>query len=143
MTWVPHRSLRLKLVLLAAISAGVAVLLACLSFIRNDLALMHHASVEKLEAQADLLELASAPMLVAGRYAPAQRLLSELVDHPSINAAALYNTSGKKVAEFLRAGEAPCSETVPLQFGVGFDGRQQLEHVRPVMADEHAAGVLY
>ena len=143
MTWIPHRSLRLKLVLLAAISAGVAVLLACLSFIRNDLALMHKAGVAKLEAEADLLELASRPILRSARNAAAHELLAELGDHPSINAAALYNSTGAIIAEFRREGEPPCSYGAPTQSGVGRGRKQQLEHVRPVIADGQPVGVLY
>jgi signal transduction histidine kinase/AmiR/NasT family two-component response regulator len=140
---IPTRSLRLKLVILAAISAGVAVLLACLSFIRNDLQLMRHAKVRQLDAQADLLGLASGPALADRDRAAAQRLLDELIDHPSIDAAALYDRDGKKLAEFLRTGQPPCSPEASKSIGSAYVNLDQLEHAGTIAFSGGPIGTLY
>ena len=142
MRWFSIRSLRLKLVLLAAVSAGVAVLLACISFITSDLALLRNAKRQQLQAQADMLSLASSTKLARGDDAAARLLLSKLVDHPSLDAAALYDVSGEKVAEFLRAGEPTFGPRAPAMLGDRYSDRGQLEHIRIVMGSGGPLGVL-
>ena len=142
MTWIPHRSLRLKLVLLAAISAGVAVLVACLSFIRNDLALMRYAKRCQLEAQGDMLSLACVTKLARHDHAATQQLLSKLAHHPSIDAAAVYDTQGTEIAEFLRPGAPPLHPPQPNDFGIRTNARGQLERVRHIESSDGPLGVL-
>ena len=143
MNWSPHRSLKFKLVLLAAISAGVAVLVACLSFIRNDLALMRYAKRCQLEAQGDMLSLACETKLARHDYAAAQRLLSKLADHPSIDAAAVYDHRGAKVAEYREPGAPPLNRPAPGQFGIRYLDDGQLERVGQIVADDGPLGVLH
>ena len=144
MRWFPFpiRSLRLKLVLLAAVSAGVAVLLACISFITSDLSLLRNAKRQQLHAQADMLSLAASTKLARGDDVAARLLLSKLVDHPSLDAAALYDLSGEKVAEFLRAGEPTFGLRAPDMLGDRYSDRGQLEHIRVVTGQTGPLGVL-
>ncbi|MEX2026685.1 MAG: response regulator, partial [Pirellulaceae bacterium] len=142
MSWFPHRSLRLKLVLLAAISAGVAVFLACISFISNDLALMRHAKRRQLEAQADMLGLASSTKLARDDDAAARQLFSKLADHPSIDAAALYDATGAKVAEYLHPGEPSFGPRPPEILGNRYSAAGQLEQIAVIDGPEGPLGVL-
>ena len=51
--FLPQRSIRAKLMLLATASGSVALLLACLGFMSNDARLMHDAKLRQIAAQAD------------------------------------------------------------------------------------------
>ena len=98
--FLPQRSIRAKLMLLATASGCVAVLLACLGFMSNDVRLMHEAKLRQIAAQAELLGFNSSAALAVRDQGAAEQLLAALKFHSSIDSALLFDRNGERLAEF-------------------------------------------
>ena len=75
---LPQRSIRAKLMILATASGCVALLLACLGFMSNDVRVMHEAKLRQLAAQAELLSFSSSDVLARRDQGAAEHLLAAL-----------------------------------------------------------------
>ena len=75
---LPQRSIRAKLMILATASGCVALLLACLGFMSNDVRLIHEGKLRQIAAQAELLGFNSSAALAVRDRGAAEQLLAAL-----------------------------------------------------------------
>jgi hypothetical protein len=59
MRWIRNLHLRTKLILMSAITVGLALVLACAGFLLNDLRLLQDSKLRQLRMQAELLSFNS------------------------------------------------------------------------------------
>jgi two-component system, sensor histidine kinase len=140
---LPQRSIRAKLMLLATASGCVALLLACLGFMTNDLRTMHEAKLRQIAAQADLLGYNSSAALAVRDQGAAQQLLAALKFHSSIDSAMLFDTSGEQLAEFHRGEEGGGLTRAPETMGTSYDAQGRLQIVHPVLEGGQRVGTIY
>ena len=141
--FLPQRSIRAKLMLLATASGSVALLLACLGFMSNDSRLMHDAKLRQIAAQAELLGFNSSAALAVRDKVAAGQLLAALHFHSSIDSAVLFDAGGERLAEFHTGDEVPNLLHVPDLLGSRYDGEGRLEFVHSVIESGQRVGTLY
>ena len=143
MRWRRDLHLKSKLILLAAVSGAIALVLACAGFVINDFRLLRETKHGQLRTQAELLGFHSEVALTTGQWRHADELLESLRTQPSIELAGLYDANGKLVAQYT----ATPNSLLPAQLGEGDAGWLssliQLEHFRPVHSDGRLLGTVY
>src|SRR6185436_7942433 len=139
---LPQRSIRAKLMILATASGCVALLLACLGFMSNDVRVMHEAKLRQLAAQTELLSFSSSAVVARGDKGAAEHLLAALQFNTSIDSAMLFDQGGERLGEF-HNGDALNLSRAPELLGSRYDEEGRLEFVRPVMESGQRVGTIY
>jgi two-component system, sensor histidine kinase len=140
---LPQRSIRAKLMLLATASGCVALLLACLGFMSNDIRLMREANIRQLEAQAELLGGKSAAAIATQDQGAANQLLASLKSHPTIDSAILFDSQGQRLAEIHNGDTAPNLPSNSKLRTINYDDVGRLELVHPIMEEGVQIGMVY
>lgn len=140
---LPQRSIRAKLMLLATASGCVALTLACLGFMSNDIRLMREAKSQQLKAQAELLGSKSVSALLAHDQAAAKQLLTALHSHPTVDSAMLFNAQGKLLAEVHDGDSIPEVPHAAELRGINYDKEGRLELIYPVRENGILLGTVY
>ena len=83
-------SIRTKLVLLAMVSASVALLLSCIGFAVNDIKMLRNSAVQSLGTQARMLAFNSTAVLSFHDATAAEQLLKSMKSQPLIEFACLW-----------------------------------------------------
>ncbi|MBX9789956.1 MAG: HAMP domain-containing protein [Pirellulales bacterium] len=109
-----HPSLRTKLNLLLAVSAGTALCMSCAVFVTNDLRMMRSAKTDHLLALADTLGVGAVNALARGDLRRAERVLNSLQAHPSVVYASLHDNEGKVFARYRAPGTTSTTSPPPL-----------------------------
>jgi signal transduction histidine kinase/CheY-like chemotaxis protein len=114
---VSAHSIRAKLLGLVLLTTTIALVVAGIAMLANDLRNYRHTWTEELDTEAQILALSTAPALAFDDRAVAERNLRALQARPGILAAALYGTDGSLYAQYVRAGQA----AVPLRLNNAVD----------------------
>jgi signal transduction histidine kinase/DNA-binding NarL/FixJ family response regulator len=145
MRWRRVLHLKSKLILLAAASGAIALVLACAGFVFNDFRLLRETKQGQLRTQAALVGFHSEVALTTGQSRHADELLESLRTQPSIELAGLYDANGNLFAQYSTTEKtAP-----PARLGSG-SGKAAgltwltcLEHYRTIHADGRLLGTVY
>jgi signal transduction histidine kinase/DNA-binding response OmpR family regulator len=143
MRLLPQKSIRAKLMMLATASGCVALTLACLGFMSNDVRLMHDGKMQQMASQAELLGLSSSEALAVKDQAAAGQLLEAIKIHSSIDSAILFDGRGERLAELLPGNDQPDPPVSPELLGFRYDPQGRLEYVHPVMEAGQRVGTIY
>jgi signal transduction histidine kinase/CheY-like chemotaxis protein len=136
-------SIRTKLVLLAMVSASVALLLSCIGFAVNDIKMMRDSTVQSLSTQARMLAFNSTAVLSFRDAPAAQLLLKSLKSQPAIEFACLYDSGGKVLATYLKENVLDTNPPPPGHVGYEFTDSGTLEMFQTVQDGEDFVGTLY
>ncbi len=93
-------SIRTKLILLLALSSGVAVALACTAFVVNDVQAMKVAKAQQLATLADVVGANSTAALDFGDARVARETLATLRLHREVTFACLFDAEGRVLASY-------------------------------------------
>jgi len=137
-----HESIRGKLMRVVLITTAAAVLVAGLAMLTRDLTVNRLAWAQDLGNQATIIGLATTPALAFDDHAAAERYLTALRARPRILMAALYDSSGRLYASYLKDPHFIPSPRVPVIHGDGITG-EQVELVQPIVRDAETLGSLY
>lgn len=138
--WFRERPIRQKLIMLALLSAGLGLALACTGFVTYEIMTYRSAAMDELHALATVLGNNVTAALVFDDAASVEEVLVGLRGHSTVESAAVYNRSGALIAAFRGAGlddlpaTAPADEPNP----IGSDGRIALYH--EIVLDEEPIG---
>src|SRR4051812_17665747 len=109
MRYIQNLDLKNKLVLLAAVSAAMALLMACSGFVWHDLRLLKTAQVEELQTKAEMLAITGA-CAISHQQPEALKLLVDAVKaYPTIETVCVFNNRGEPVTS-MSADDEPFAE---------------------------------
>ena len=143
MRWRRDLHLKSKLILLAAASGAIALVLACAGFILNDFRLLRETKHGQLRTQAELLGFNSAVALTTGQSRHASEMLESLRTQPSIEMAGLYDAEGRLFAEYSTIQDTAPPERLGRNATDGLTSLMLLEHYRPVYSAGRLLGTVY
>jgi signal transduction histidine kinase/HPt (histidine-containing phosphotransfer) domain-containing protein/ActR/RegA family two-component response regulator len=140
-------SIRTKLVILLAVTGGLAAFLACAAFMINDIRMIKSSAVSHLSALADVLGANSRASLVFDDAVAAQEVLSSLRQEPMVAFASLHDTRGKVFATYTRESTSrELMDRIPSQVvpedRVEFVGSGALEVSKRLTQGGEAIGVI-
>lgn len=124
----------------AALAAGLLLLLGLVIVLFNEAA-YNEQKARDAGVQSQILSASVAPALMFLDPGSAQQHLEALSANPAIDAAAVYDISGARVASFTRPGETPAPERVAIQPPRFEDG--DIVAVTEVARDGERLGVVY
>src|ERR1700730_11286661 len=127
-------SIRAKLNLLGTMTAGIALILACVMFVMNDVSATKQAMVQHLNTLADVLGGNCIAALTFNDPKAANDVLASLRFEPTIHVARVYDRQGRPFATYeSHKGRfpLPSSESV-VQPGHVFKSDGTLEIVAPI-----------
>lgn len=136
-------SIRSKLVLLAAASVCVALLLACGGFMLNDVRTLRRSKLEQLETQARMLAFNCTGVLTFQDKVAAEQLLTSLKIQPTVELAALYDQQDRVFATY--SADPSATHVVPRNVSPGsrFTDTGHLELFQPIIDAGEPVGTLY
>jgi signal transduction histidine kinase/DNA-binding response OmpR family regulator len=142
--WIRNLHLRTKLILLSAITVGLALVLACAGFLLNDLRLLRDSKLRQLKMQAELLKLSSSVVVSMGQRHQAEELLASLRSQPTIEMAGLYDANDRRVASYAPDISVVVPSKVPMREGVRTTASGYLEVFQPIMDPQQTrVGTVY
>jgi signal transduction histidine kinase/CheY-like chemotaxis protein/HPt (histidine-containing phosphotransfer) domain-containing protein len=136
-------SIRSKLILLAATSVCVALLLACAGFMLNDVRALRRSKLEQLESQARMLAFNCTGVLTFQDKEAAEQLLKSLKIQPTVEVACLYDQQDQVLATY--AADPAATYIVPQEVTEGsrFTDKGHLELFQRVIDEGEPVGTLY
>jgi len=134
-------SVRGRLMRLVLLTTGIAVWVAGIAMLTQDLSVYRKSWAADLSNEAAILALSTAPALEFDDHAVAERNLAALQARPQVLAAALYSSNGLVYASFVRAGEPPPPPKSPLP-GSRMSG-ERVEFAQRVERDGEVLGTIY
>lgn len=137
-------SIKWKLTALVAVTCTVALLIACIAFVINDVALTRQSKVRQLTASAELVASNSTAALSFEQSEAAEELLNSLSKINTIRYARLVTSDGETLASY-SAGKLPKMDksSVEITHGHRFTDDGLLEIIVPVVEEEENLGALY
>jgi PAS domain S-box-containing protein len=148
-SWLPFAALRHarhsltgKLLVVMLATTAIALLVAGAALLFLDVRDNRRSSANDLSTEGDILALAVQPALAFGDRVAAQRNLDALSAKQSITGAALFDTSGSVIAQYVQAGETPRSAQPTLPAGLTITG-ERIELLKPVTQGGETLGALY
>ena len=143
MRWIRNLHLRSKLILLSAITVGLALILACAGFLLNDLQLLRDSKLRQLRMQAASLSATSLVAVSMGLRNQADELLISLKSEPSIEMAGLYDAAGRRVASYSRFVDTTAPPMLALREGIRTTAAGEIELFYPIMDEGDRVGTVY
>lgn len=139
-----RRSVRGKLMIVILVTTAAALIFAGIAMMVRDLTVYRHDWQSEIHAQAQMIELATAPALAFDDHNLAVRNLGALRANPAVLTAALYRPNGSLYAEYIRPGETPA----PAQIAVSRQQYQRisgqyLEVAQPIERGGELLGTVY
>ncbi|HEY4262578.1 MAG TPA: histidine kinase dimerization/phospho-acceptor domain-containing protein, partial [Schlesneria sp.] len=141
--WIRNLHLRTKLILLSAITVGLALVLACAGFLLNDLRLLRDSKLRHLKMQAELLSFSSSVVVSMSQRHQAEELLASLRSQPTIEMAGLYDANDRRVASYAPNINVVVPNKVPMQDGVRITATGYLEVFQPIIDGKTRVGTVY
>ena len=141
---IQNLDLKNKLVLLAAVSGAMAVLMACAGFVWHDIRLLRSAQIEQLRTQAKMLAIHSSEVVSQDLGEAIVPLLATWKAEPSIDSVCLFDEHGRPVA-FYPVTSRPADR---VQLPVDRDSHRftefgELELFHPITKHGREIGVVY
>lgn len=143
MRWIRNLNLRTKLILMSAITVGLALVLACAGFLLNDLRLLQDSKLRQLRMQAELLSFNSSVVVSMGQRHQADELLVSLRSQPSIEFAGLYDAADRRVASYSTSMTTKAPAELPQRDGVRTTATGDLEVFQPILEQGTRVGTVY
>ena len=144
MRWIQNLDLKNKLVLLAAVSGTMALLMACSVFVWHDLRLLRSVQVEELRTQAEMLAMRSVPAMLDERPSAPQAMLAKLKVQGSIESVGLFDSRGKLVASNPTQKDLTNGPRLPGDYiSQRYTEFGELEVFHPIIDGGHEIGVVY
>jgi len=143
MLWIRNLHLRSKLILLSAVTVGLALSLACAGFLLNDLRLLRDSKIRQLTMQAELLSYNSSVVVAMGQHDQADELLRSLRSQPTIDAAGLYDAAGEQIAIYANSVDVLAPLRIPEKEGIFTTSRGDLEIYQPILEQATRVGTVY
>ncbi len=137
-----QRSVRGKLMRIVLLTTAIALLAAGIGMLTHDLSVYRDSWVADLDTQASILATSTAASLVSGDSSVAQRNVAALQVRPSVLVAALYTSSGKLYASFVRSGELPPPLQLRAMVRTARVAGGSVELIQPVMQDGQPLGTI-
>ena len=138
---LPQPSIRRKLTVTIAITSAMALALAAAALVTYDISTYRQTLTRDIEALADVVGNNSTASLAFGDRAAAEETLESLAVRPDVEAAAVYTSTGQRLAAYRRTGQAP-PETIAGADGLTTAGRD-FAVVRTVTLSGQAVGRVY
>ncbi|NOZ38831.1 MAG: response regulator [Planctomycetes bacterium] len=135
-------SIRTKLLLLALISATVAVAITGISMARKDTADLKEAKVERLSAQARMIAFNSTGVLTFLDNEAAENLLQSLEAEPTVELACLYDAESQLFASYAADGISEAPPTSPATCNSEYDSEGRLEVCEAIIDHENHLGTV-
>lgn len=137
-------SIKWKLTALVAATCTVALLVACVAFVINDVALTRQSKVRQLTASAELVASNSTAALSFEQSEAAEELLGSLSKIRTIRHARLVNSDGEALASYTRQNlEDLDNQVFEMKSGHRFTEEGYLEIMVPVVEEEEFLGTFY
>jgi two-component system, sensor histidine kinase len=136
-------SIKSKLSILAVASSGIALALACLGFMSNDVRMLKEARVEQCRAVGDILGFNAGPILGRRDAQAGRELLKSLESQPAIDRAALVDGDGNLLAAYDKDHQANVKPAAIPGDGYSFNAAGELELWHPIQDHDKQLGTLY
>jgi signal transduction histidine kinase/CheY-like chemotaxis protein len=138
-----RRSVRGRLMMVVLVTTAIAVLLAGIAMLTQDLLLYRRAWVSDLSTEARILALSTAPAVAFDDEAAAERNLAALQPRTSVLVAAVYGASGNLYSAYVRPGEPPPpAHMFPQGEGSRMVGNRT-ELTQPITRNGEVLGTIY
>ena len=125
MRWTRKLSIKTKLILLSAVSAVMALVLACAGLSWNEVRTLREMKRKEIETHARMLAFNSAAAISFGDSAAARQLLASLQSLPGVEYARLDDAQGAELAAYGdRNAELPPHRTLEIRQPVLDQGEQ-------------------
>ncbi len=135
--------IRVKLLLISALSSGIALLLAGVVIVGYDTFTYTGQKAREVSVQADTLAASATAAIAFNDSKAATEYLKAFEANPEIGAAGIYGGDGKLFASYARPGGSgraiPAAAEPPGQRILG----DELEVFRPVKDGDRVAGTVY
>ena len=143
MKFIRDMSIRRKLVMVAMVSTGFAILTAAIAIVVNDRRDFRDTLVSETGVLAEAVGSNSASALLFMDPASASETLEALRVEPSITAACLYDAEGQPFATYARdSGWGPAKPSPSVASGFAFDDTS-LSLFRPIMLEQDLVGTIW
>lgn len=144
MLWIQNLELKKKLVLLAAVSGTMALLMACTGFIWHDLRLLRSAQIDELRSKAELLAFTGLATIEKPENSAAESVLRLVRSHPSVATVGMLSDTGIPLTPDL----SPAMPTAQLLIPADHDSYRytefgELELFYPMIDRGHEIGIVY
>ena len=137
-------SIKTKLNLLLALTAGLALLLAGAAFVANEVTTTRRSTVQHLSAVADVLGANAVAAVTFNDPNAAKEVLASLRFEPNVRFACVYDRKGKPFAAYQRDHlSEPFQPPTVQDDGYRFTSDGKLEIVTTLTDPEEAVGTLY
>jgi signal transduction histidine kinase/DNA-binding response OmpR family regulator len=140
------RTISQRLTWMNMLVCGVALVLACSSFIAYDLFTFRMARVRSLSTQAQILASNTISAVIFDDPDSAAKSLAALKADPHILSAAIYDAHGRPFANYVRDASEPIPSLPTLPGGQAeahWIGQHQIELVRWMFLDGKPTGIVY
>jgi signal transduction histidine kinase/ActR/RegA family two-component response regulator len=138
-----RRSVRGKLMMVALITTGIALLVSSVTLLTRDLHSYRTGLTVDLSTEASILALSTGPALAFDDRATADRNVKALSARPAVLAAAIYDGRGRLFTSYVRAGSAQPSGTVPRIAGNLRVAGGRIEITHPIVQHGERLGTIY
>ncbi len=144
MRCLQNLELKKKLVLLAAVSGTMALLMACAGFVWHDLRLLRTAQLEDLRNKAEILAFKSVSVMATEQPNAAALLMAKLKVPASVESASLFNALGTPVASYpIMALKEDDWEFPSDHYSHRYANSGELELFHPIIDHGREIGVVY
>ena len=138
-----RRSVGRKLMLVALLTTGIALLVAGVSLLTRDLHSYRIGLASDLRTEAGILALSTGPALAFDDHATVKRNVEALSARANVFAAAIYDAHGRLFMQYVRTGESPPPPRLPRVAG-GLQFRDdRIEITRPIVQNGEWLGTIY
>jgi signal transduction histidine kinase/CheY-like chemotaxis protein len=137
-----RHSIQTKLTLLLAVTAGVAVLLACVAFVLNDFRMLRNSLVERLAGEASVFSGQCAVLVHFNDQEAAENTLATLGDEPIIVGAQIFGRDEQIFAAYERSSSSSLPPTLLQKSGHQFTNDGYLDYYQPITRHGEFLGTL-
>ena len=137
-----EKSVRGKMMRIVVTTTAIALLAAGAGMLTHDLSVYRDSWVADLDTQASILAASTASALTSGDEGVAQRTVNALQARPTVLVAALYTTSGKLYASFVRPDEPPPPLQLQAVVRTSRASGENVELIQPINQDGQLLGTI-
>jgi two-component system, NtrC family, sensor kinase len=136
-------SITAKLTLLVLLASGVALLLATLCFVLNDISMLRSSMVRQISILAEILSADSEAALNFQDNDRAAEILESLRKQPAVEFACIYNAQGEPFASYRATNAVATPPKAMRDPGYEFVSGGYLDVVRSIDKEGHSIGTIY
>src|SRR5262245_16833513 len=136
-------SIQTKLSLILLLAGGVAVFVACLAFVLNDVRMMRTSMIQHVAALTAVVGVESIPAIRFGEGKDGQEVLAGLQKEPLVECACIYLPNGKVFAAFESAIPGKPFPAEPGDEGHWLTPDGSLEVFQPIHHNNETVGTIF